>query len=66
MPLKNNVCIYLDATEKRRVKLTRISDVLCVWSTRIKRLDEDNLTGAIQFVLCVALLSEKIAGIKFV
>ena len=65
MSSKNNVCIYLDATEKLRIKLTRISDVLSVWGTRIKRLDEYNLTGAIQFVLYVALLSEKIAGIKF-
>ena len=66
--MKNNVCIYLDATEKRRIriKLTRISDVLSVWGTRIKRLDEYNLTGAIQFVLYVAFLSEKISGIKFV
>ena len=66
MSSKNNVRIYLDATEKRRIKLTRISDVLSVWGTRIKLLDEYNLTGAIQFVLYVALLSEKIAGIKFV
>ena len=61
MSSKNNVCIYLDATEKRRIKPTRISDVVSVWGTRIKRLDEYNLTGAIQFVLYVALLSKKIA-----
>ena len=66
MSSKNNVRIYLDATEKRRIKLTRISDVLSVWGTRIKRRDEYNLTEAIQFVLYVAFLSEKIAGIKFV
>ena len=66
MSLKNNVCIYLDATEKRRIKPTRISDVVSFWGTRIKRLDEYNLTGAIQFVLYVALLWKKIAGIKFV
>ena len=52
MSSKNNVCIYFDATEKRRIEVTRISDVLSVWGTRIKRLDEYNLTGAIQFVLC--------------
>ena len=34
--------IYFDATEKRRIKVTRISDVLSVWGTRIKRLDEFN------------------------
>lgn len=66
MSSKNNVCIYFDATEKRRIKVTRISDVLSVWGTRIKRLDEYNLTGAIRFVLYVALLSKKIAGIEFV
>ena len=66
MSSKNNVCIYFDATEKRRIKLTRISDVLSVWGTRIKGLDEYSLTGAIQFVLYVALRSRKIAGIKFV
>ena len=66
MASKNNVCIYFGATEKRRIKQTRISDVLSVWGTRIKRLDEYNLTGEIQFVLYVALLSKKIAGIKFV
>ena len=66
MSSKNNVCIYFDATEKRRIKLTRVSDVLSVWGTRIKLLDEYNLIGAIQFVLYVALLSKKIAGIKFV
>ena len=27
---KNSVCIYFDATEKRRIKLTRTSDVLSV------------------------------------
>ena len=56
MASKNNVCIYFGATEKRRIKQTRISDVLSVWGTRIKRLDEYNLTGEIQFVLYVALL----------
>lgn len=66
MSSKNNVCIYFDATEKRRIKVTRISNVLSVWGTRIKRLDEYNLTGAIRFVLYVALLSKKIAGIEFV
>ena len=66
MSSKNNVCIYFDATEKRRIKLTRVSDVLSVWGTRIKRLAEYNLIGAIQFVLYVALLSKKIARIKFV
>ena len=66
MSSKKNVCIYFDATEKRRIKQTRISDVLSVWGTRIKRLDEYNLTGAIQFVLYVVSLSKKIAGIKFV
>ena len=67
MSAKNdNVCIYFDATETRRIKVTRISDVLSVWGTRIKRLDEYNLTGEIQFVLYVALPSKKIAGIKFV
>ena len=43
MSSKNNVCIYFAATEKRRIKVTRISDVLSVWGTRIKRLDEYNL-----------------------
>ena len=66
MSSKNNVCIYFDATEKRRIKLIRVSDVLSVWGTWIKRLDEYNLIGAIQFVSYVALLSKKIAGIKFV
>ena len=66
MSSKNNVCIYFDATEKQRIKLTRVSNVLSVCGTRIKRLDEYNLTGAIQFALYVALLSKKIAGIKLV
>ena len=61
MSAKNNVCIYFDATETRRIKVTRISDVLSVWGTRIKRLDEYNLTGEIRFVLYVALPSKKIA-----
>ena len=66
MSSENNVCIYFDATKKRRIKVTRISDVLSVWGTWIKRLDEHNLTGEIQFVLHVALLWRKIAVIKFV
>ena len=66
MSPRNNICIYFAATEKRFIKVTRISDVLSVWGTRIKRLVEYNLTGAIQFVLYVALESKKIAKIKFV
>ena len=66
MSSKNNVCIYFDLTEKRRIKVTRISNVLCVWGTRIRRVDECNLAVAIQFVLYVTLLSKKFAGIKFV
>ena len=56
MSSKNNVCIYFDATEKRRIKVTCISNVLCVWGTRIRRVDECNLAVAIQFVLYVTLL----------
>ena len=66
MSPRNNICIYFAATEKRLIKVTRISDVLSVWGTRIKRLVEYNLTGAVQFVLYVALESKKIAKIKFV
>ena len=39
---------------------------LLTWGTRMKRLDEYNLTAAIQFVLYVPVLSKKIARIKFV
>ena len=39
---------------------------LLTWGTRMKRLDEYNLTAAIQFILYVPVLSKKIAGIKFV
>ena len=61
MSLRNNICIYFAATEKRVIKVTRISDVLSVCGTRMKRLDEYNLTGAIQFVSYFALESKKIA-----
>ena len=64
----NNLCRrkIMYAFTLMRLKITRASDVLSVWGTRIKRLDEYNLIGEIQFVLYVALLSKKIAGIKFV
>lgn len=60
MSSKNNVCTYFDAIKKRRIKLTHISDILSIWDTQIKRLNKHSLTGAIQFVLYVALLSKKI------
>lgn len=67
---KNNLCIYFDANEKRHIKVTHISDILSVWGKQIKRLDKYNLTGAIQFVLYIALALKKIASkfmwIKFV
>lgn len=67
---KNNLCIYFNANEKRHTKVTHISDILSVWGKQIKRLDKYNLTGAIQFVLYIALALKKIASkfmwIKFV
>lgn len=67
---KNNLCIYFDANEKRHIKVTHISDILSVWGKQINRLDKYILTGAIQFVLYIALALKKIASkfmwIKFV
>lgn len=62
MSSKNNVCIYFDAIERQRIKLTHISDILSIWGTQIKHLNKYSLTAAIQFVLYVALLSKKIVG----
>ena len=68
--MKNNLCNYFDANEKRHIKVTHISDILSVWGKQIKHLDKYNLTGAIQFVLYIALALKKIASkftwIKFV
>ena len=67
---KNNLCIYFDANEKRHIKVTHISDILSVWGKQTNRLDKYILTGAIQFVLYIALALKKIASkfmwIKFV
>lgn len=60
--MKNNLCIYFDANEKRSIKVTHISDILSVWGKHKKRLDKYNLTRAIQFALYIALALKKIAS----
>ena len=43
--MKNNLCNYFDANEKRHIKDTHFRHF--IWGKQIKHLDKYNLTGAI-------------------